>query len=384
MKKNKIDKFITFGIFCLFFMSNILCVVPIIKAEEIKEVVTTSAISGITIPVIDGPSSININETGTFYVSASDSNGADIRYGFDWKYYSWYNYEFSVDEWTPYHTSGHTIMIDHKFEIGGNYKVAVIAENMNGEQSNYVGEFSISVNGGTIDVRYIATWAEPKGFVPNEIVTVCALVQNFGNRDYFNYACQPLVYFDGVRLSPFVYGYYLVEAGKTSEGGWDYFRWPDDTEQHRIDFYFIGLSATLNISAIINDAPITPSKPFGPNVGNPSKDYWFNTSTFDPNEHEIYYMFDWGDGDTSGWLGPYESNETIESTHFWHIWETGPFQIRVKAKDRYDSESEWSEPHEIIIEKSRITSRVSIIQKIQQKNPFVFQFLQLLQRRFKG
>jgi hypothetical protein len=32
---------------------------------------------------------------------------------------------------------------------------------------------------------------------------------------------------------------------------------------------------------------------------------------------EIYYLFDWGDGTDIGWLGPYDSVDTVTASHTW-------------------------------------------------------------------
>ncbi len=87
--------------------------------------------------------------------------------------------------------------------------------------------------------------------------------------------------------------------------------------------------------------PNQPKKPQGIESGRPGIDYFFATNTSDPEEDEIYYMWDWGDGTTSSWLGPYNSGETCTITHNWT--EPGMFNVRVKARDPWYKVSEWSE-----------------------------------------
>jgi len=55
------------------------------------------------------------------------------------------------------------------------------------------------------------------------------------------------------------------------------------------------------------------------------------SSTTDPNGDEILYMFDWGDGSNSGWLGPYPSGQTGTGSHMWT--ELGTYLVTVKARD---------------------------------------------------
>jgi hypothetical protein len=82
-----------------------------------------------------------------------------------------------------------------------------------------------------------------------------------------------------------------------------------------------------------------PNKPTinGPNRGSPSSEYEFIISTTDSEDDEIYFYVDWGDGNTSGWLGPHQSGEEITIKHIWS--QQGTYDVRVKAKD--SDESEW-------------------------------------------
>jgi hypothetical protein len=94
-----------------------------------------------------------------------------------------------------------------------------------------------------------------------------------------------------------------------------------------------------------------PSKPIilsAPTSGRPEVQLDFSTVAMDPEGYQIYYMWDWGDGELSGWLGPFVSGQTTEAHQTWD--ETGDFEIKVKAKDSNDTESYWSEPVQIIIE----------------------------------
>jgi len=55
-----------------------------------------------------------------------------------------------------------------------------------------------------------------------------------------------------------------------------------------------------------------------------------------PEGDQTYYIIDWGDGTSSGWIGPYEPGFTASISHVWT--EEGTYQIKVKAKDQ-DGES---------------------------------------------
>ena len=97
-----------------------------------------------------------------------------------------------------------------------------------------------------------------------------------------------------------------------------------------------------------NRPPSTPNIPQGETNVTPLKKYTYTTVSADPDGDEIYYMFDWGDGTTSGWLGPYKSGETVKVSHIWT--KSGVYEIKVKAKDSNDVESGWSEPLQVTVQ----------------------------------
>ena len=100
----------------------------------------------------------------------------------------------------------------------------------------------------------------------------------------------------------------------------------------------------------LNQKPSKPERPIGPSSGKPNIEYRYSTHTTDPQGDNIYYLFNWGDGNESGWLGPYNSGEICEKDYNWR--NKGDFEIKVKAKDIYESESEWSNPLIVSMPKS--------------------------------
>jgi len=91
-----------------------------------------------------------------------------------------------------------------------------------------------------------------------------------------------------------------------------------------------------------SDPPSVPSTPVGPNHGVRNTTYVYSTSSTDPNGDEIYYMFNWGDGTSSDWLGPYTSGQTMSAPHQWSA--IGDYSVKVKARDSNAATSGWSEP----------------------------------------
>ena len=98
---------------------------------------------------------------------------------------------------------------------------------------------------------------------------------------------------------------------------------------------------------ILNYPPDTPDQPNGPTQGVTNKELTFSGVTTDPEGEQIYYMFNWGDNTSSYWVGPYDSGVAGEASHTWT--DPGEYDIRVKAKDINESESDWSIPLTVTI-----------------------------------
>ncbi|KYK32863.1 MAG: hypothetical protein AYK22_01715 [Thermoplasmatales archaeon SG8-52-3] len=88
-----------------------------------------------------------------------------------------------------------------------------------------------------------------------------------------------------------------------------------------------------------NQSPENPTI-FGPKYGDPNEEltYYFTSSDYEGDD--LYYFIDWDDGNNTDWIGPHPSNETITNIHSWS--ENGTYEIRAKAKDIWDKESDWS------------------------------------------
>ena len=76
----------------------------------------------------------------------------------------------------------------------------------------------------------------------------------------------------------------------------------------------------------------------GPRFGRTGKALSFNIVTTDPEDHDVYYFINWGDGSNDEWYGPYSSGEEITIEHTYS--EGGKLYMNVKAKDEYNIEGE--------------------------------------------
>jgi len=129
-------------------------------------------------------------------------------------------------------------------------------------------------------------------------------------------------------------------------------------------FNTIPYQATLTIGNP-NSSPEKPAKPTGENNGKPGNTYTYSTETTDIDGDQVYYLWDWGDGNFSEWLGPFASGAAATAEKSWTA--KGNYSIRVKAKDSNGAESNWSDP-------LPITMPYNI--------PFIIRFVDLLEKFF--
>ncbi len=110
--------------------------------SESKVVVITEGNSPPNIPSKpSGPSDGSINVSYFFQTNATDPNGDEIRYGWDW------NGDDLIDEWTDYYLSGEMISISHLFTNTGTFYIRVRAEDEEGAQSPFSSTKIIEITG---------------------------------------------------------------------------------------------------------------------------------------------------------------------------------------------------------------------------------------------
>jgi hypothetical protein len=132
---------------------------------------------------------------------------------------------------------------------------------------------------------------------------------------------------------------------------------------------------------VIGEKSQTPEKPATP-TGEPSgkvgTEYIYSTSTTDPDGDNISYMFDWGDGTFSAWVGPFNSGETISAKKTWDT--KGTYEVRVVAKDTHGITSVWSDPLPITMPFSYQIPFLQLLQRLFEQFPHLFPLL----RHFLG
>jgi hypothetical protein len=142
--------------------------------------------------------------------------------------------------------------------------------------------------------------------------------------------------------------------------------WRIDQNGYRWCYYQTNLfgDPELSIKDPNDSTPEKPERPSGETNGQKGVEYTYTTSTIDPKDNNLYYWFDWGDGTNSGWVGPYSSGDTGSASHKWN--RQGTFQIKVKAKNQDESQSEWSDSLSVSMPRRQLI-QYPILEKIWEK-----------------
>ena len=143
----------------------------------------------------------------------------------------------------------------------------------------------------------------------------------FGSFDGNLYALNP----DGTLNWKYDVGDYIESSPAIGEDG---------------TIYFGSWNGYLYAIEVVETEP--PEKPTitGPSRGKSGMIYNFTFTIHDPDLDDVYLFVDWGNGNNSGWQGPYASDVDITLSHSWL--EKGSYTVRAKAKDIHGVESDWT------------------------------------------
>ena len=94
------------------------------------------------------------------------------------------------------------------------------------------------------------------------------------------------------------------------------------------------------VTITIGNNPPNPPEIDGPTSPKVGEEYTWTFYSEDPEVDNISYYVEWGDGNSSGWSYYVESGQQMCFSHKWE--EKIPKYLRVKAKDIYEAESDWS------------------------------------------
>ena len=117
---------------------------------------------------------------------------------------------------------------------------------------------------------------------------------------------------------------------------------------HELDFSvsleWIG-NGELSIDiSITNNEGFFNSPPEKPTITGPTSAQYGEEQTYeitatDPDDNDIYYYIDFGDGTEEIIKGPYDSGKKSYVKHTWE--KKGTYNIKVRSRDSYDEKSDW-------------------------------------------
>ena len=100
---------------------------------------------------------------------------------------------------------------------------------------------------------------------------------------------------------------------------------------------YIGEDMAYSFETILVNEPPEILNISGETNGKPKTSYEYCITINDPELDDMYIIWDWGDGENTSWLGPYDYQEEYCESHAWD--ESGTYTITVKIKDIFDAES---------------------------------------------
>ena len=175
-------------------------------------------------------------------------------------------------------------------------------------------------------------------------------VRSNGNKIYHNNFINNVVESATDRGSNTWYSYlpggnYWSNFDEPAEGAWD-----NDSDGIADSPYNIPRGDNQDLYPFMypngwNTPPETPAKPTGPPlpIKWTNKIYIFITDTTDLEGDQVQYGWDWnGNGTVDEWTNFYDSGESANASHLWIF--SGTYYVKVKARDIYSAESDWSEP----------------------------------------
>jgi PKD repeat protein len=292
-----------------------------------------------------GPTDGEEGVSYTYSTSTIDPDGDMIRYGWE------YTGDNTIEKWTNLYNSDTQCSIQLVFDDPGTYSLRVMAEDENGAQSD---------------------WSQALGVViENEPLTVDAEGPYEGN-------IMEDIEFDSIVTGGIPPYEYLWDYGDGNTSSGD----PHPTHNYgNAGNYTVMLTVTDSEDDTASDTTWTyinapPKTPIidGPQHGKEGLKYIYTATTTDPDDNQIFYIWNFSDSsELIETLTPLDSGEICKLNHIFT--EKGDYTLRVKARDIYDAESEWSDPLEISMPKNKVIDISLFIQNFIQRFPFMVKIL---------
>jgi hypothetical protein len=150
----------------------------------------------------------------------------------------------------------------------------------------------------------------------------------------------------------------------------------DDSGRSEYHPYIGAPGAHSFVCELLNDPPEILDIN-GPTSGKVGVEYEYCIMLTDTEQDDFYVFWDWGDGDTSGWLGPFEYVEELNESHTWDS--EGKFTVKAKVKDIWGGESDWAEL-EITMPRNKVLNNnkfLHFFKKILDYFPFLIKSIKI-------
>ena len=267
-----------------------------------------------------------------YQTNSSDPNGDDISYGWDW------NGDDVVDEWTNYVASGTMITSSYVFPRSGLFSVKVKAKDVYDVESDFSSSLLVNI---TNDPPFPPQSPEGKNVVKTLenawYVTWTTDVENHFIKYGWDWNGDDVV----DEWTAFYPSGTSVNTSHQWEQSGTYNVKVKAMDEYGAQSNFSNSTRVVVVN-IENDPPEKPVRPTGEAKGWKGLSYSYGSSTVDPNGDRIWYQWNWDDGSTSDWIGPFESGQSCNISHTWDT--RGEFQVKLKARDESGAESVWSDP----------------------------------------
>jgi len=118
----------------------------------------------------------------------------------------------------------------------------------------------------------------------------------------------------------------------------------------------------------LGDQPPNMPKIYGAIQGTQGKEYEYGFTSTDPENDNLKYDINWGDGNIETDIGPFPSGGIFPRSHSWS--KTGTYLVKARVKDEFDYYSDWSE-HAISVPRNKAVN-FNPLELLFERFPFVF------------
>ncbi|KYK27847.1 hypothetical protein AYK20_01820 [Thermoplasmatales archaeon SG8-52-1] len=305
-------------------------------------------------PTIDGPTSGNPNVNYEYTFVTNDPENDDILLYVDWD-------DGSNTGWIGPYSSGELVTLNHKWVTDGFYIIKARSQDSWGKSHT-----------ATHEVR-IGNQAPDKPTIsgPKHGNSQQQLTYTFLSRDYEDEDIKYFIDWDDGQTEETEY----VESNTSVELSHSWTTNGDYNITARAIDSNNKIGDRSGFQMRIGDQPPSPPNIYGAVHGYPDVEYDYGIFSIDPENDNLTYDVDWGDGNIETDIGPFPSGVIFPISHTWT--EMGTYSIKSRAKDEYDYYSSWSE-HKIYVPRTKATFNFNLLDFLVERFPrvfFIFRYL---------